>query len=208
MGKEIALLALVHLTAMSTPGPTAFLVIRNSGTGGRMDGYATAFGAASATLIHVMIGILGLGSLILAFGPLRLGVRYAGAGYLTYLGMRSLRAYTSTNQVNTSTDERTTTVPERLFTRYRQGLFTTVFNPKVILFYVSLFGQFLGPATPQRWTYVFATQFVLQALLFWALLSTVMASGALRPVWERWSNAAECVFGVVMIGFGLALFLH
>jgi len=80
----------VSLLVICTPGQDTALTIRNTLLGGRRSGLATAAGVSSGQAIWTLATSAGLAVILVASGPLFLAVRLAGAGYLIYLGVRSL----------------------------------------------------------------------------------------------------------------------
>src|SRR4051794_36980418 len=88
------LLAFVGISALviTTPGPDTAMTIRNALLGGRSAGLATARGVSTGLAIWALAASAGLVALLIASEPLFLAVKYAGAAYLVWLGVQSLRA--------------------------------------------------------------------------------------------------------------------
>ena len=122
-----------------TPGPDMILVAARSAAQGRMAGLVTQFGVSAGSAFHAVILALGLSQLFLAIPYAYDFVRYLGAAYLSYLAWQ---AFTSRNKPSSqSARDRQMS----LFVIFRQGFFSNVLNPKVALFYLALFPQFLDP---------------------------------------------------------------
>ncbi|NJN19564.1 MAG: LysE family translocator [Oscillochloris sp.] len=142
-----------------TPGPGMFYVLARSLKGGRRDGIASSFGTAIGGMAHVVAAALGL-SAVLATSALAFnGIKYAGAAYLIYLGVRTIFA------TERSAHE---AVPVADSTRrvLLQGIVTEVLNPKTALFFLAFIPQFIDPAGP------IVTQFLLLGTLSVALNTT------------------------------------
>lgn len=123
-----------------TPGPDMLLVAARSAAQGRMAGLMTQVGISAGTLIHALILALGLSQLFLAVPYAYDAVRYLGAAYLLYLAWQAVRAPKEASaNVNSHND-----FP--LLVIFRQGLITNLLNPKVALFFLALFPQFLDPS--------------------------------------------------------------
>jgi threonine/homoserine/homoserine lactone efflux protein len=137
----LALFAVACLALCATPGPDMLLIASRSITQGRISGFATLAGIQVGTFCHALAAALGLSQLFLAV-PLAYDiVRYAGAAYLLYLAWKSFRS------------SGTAFAPSAGLKRYpigsvfRQGLLTNLLNPKMALFVLALFPQFLRPDT-------------------------------------------------------------
>jgi len=122
-----------------TPGPDMLYVIACSASQGRHAGLISALGIAAGSLIQTGIVALGLAS-ILAVVPLAYDlIKFVGAGYLIYLGIRVLLSHQYS--LGTFSVERTD-----LRCIFTQGVVTNVLNPKVALFYLAFLPQFVSPA--------------------------------------------------------------
>ncbi|WP_029685437.1 LysE family translocator [Tatumella saanichensis] len=127
-----------------TPGPDMAYVIGQSMANGRRAGLLSATGVALGSVTHALASTLGLTALVAASPLLFTLVKYLGAGYLIYLGSRMLLS-TLRHTVNTAPDSdkirRGTPARELLL----KGYITTLTNPKVLLFFISFFPQFVTP---------------------------------------------------------------
>jgi len=122
-----------------TPGPGIFYVLARSLKGGRAEGYTSAFGTALGGLFHVIAAALGL-SAILATSALAFAVvKYAGAFYLVYLGLRTIFAQ---DEIPSDADDTTKTSAQRAL---YQGVVTEALNPKTALFFLAFIPQFIQP---------------------------------------------------------------
>lgn len=137
-----------------TPGPDMLYVISRSIGEGRGAGVVSALGISTGTLVHTAAVALGLSTLLLAVPLAYEVVRYAGAAYLAYLGVRALRARPA------ASGERTL-APAELSAVFRQGVVTNVLNPKVALFFLAFLPQFVDRSEGNT-----TAQLVLLALLF------------------------------------------
>lgn len=118
-----------------TPGPGIFYVLARSVAGGRKEGALSSLGTFVGGLVHVFAAAFGL-SAILATSAVAFGiVKYAGAAYLIYLGVRMIRDRDVSDEVTV----RTAPNP------FRQGIWTEVLNPKTALFFLAFLPQFVSP---------------------------------------------------------------
>jgi len=106
---------------------------------GRMAGVVSALGIGGGTLVHTVAVALGLSTLLVSVPTLYEVIRYGGAAYLLYLGIRTL---TSREKMRLETEQ-----PRQSLSRiFRQGVITNVLNPKVALFFIAFLPQFADPA--------------------------------------------------------------
>lgn len=121
-----------------TPGPGIFYVLTRSLKGGRAEGLASSFGTAVGGFVHVIAAAFGLSALLgtslIAFTV----VKWAGALYLIYLGIRTL---SNKGDIALNTDASSSTSRNA----FRQGIITEVLNPKTALFFLAFVPQFINP---------------------------------------------------------------
>ncbi len=120
-----------------TPGPGIFYVLARSIKGGRSEGYTSAAGTAVGGLFHVGAAALGLSAVLATSAELFTVVKYAGAAYLIYLGIRALL---SKEEIAGGTVDST-----RGKRAFYQGITTEALNPKTALFFLAFIPQFINP---------------------------------------------------------------
>ena len=200
-----ALLAFLGISALviMTPGPDTAVTIRNTLTGGRAGGIATALGVATGQAIWALATSAGIVALLVASEPLFLAVKYAGAAYLVWLGLQSLRA---AFRPATGPSARATTRPLTPSVAFGQGMVSDLGNPKIAAFFTSLLPQFVPPDTAS-----FAGLALLGLLfslltLFWLVFYT-LAIARIGTVLSRSPvrRALEGLTGAALVGLGLRL---
>jgi threonine/homoserine/homoserine lactone efflux protein len=122
-----------------TPGPDVLYIVGRSVAQGRIAGVVSALGISTGCLFHVATAALGLSALVLAVPVAYDVVRYTGAAYLVWLGVRAIVSKSSPLDVQR-------VVPDRLGRIFRQGMLTNILNPKVALFFLAFLPQFTDPA--------------------------------------------------------------
>ena len=192
----------VSLVVICTPGPDTALTIRNSLTGGRRAGVATAAGVSCGQLVWTLASAVGLAALLQTSQLLLEWLRLVGAGYLIYLGLRSLvAAWRSPEPV-----EGPVPVRRASGAAFRSGVVSNLANPKMVAFFLSLLPQFVPPGIPP------VTAFVLLGLVFclltfgWLSLYAVVLDRA-RTLFRRRNvrRAIEGLTGAVLVGLGVRL---
>jgi threonine/homoserine/homoserine lactone efflux protein len=119
-----------------TPGPGIFYVLARSLAGGRREGIHSSFGTLVGGLFHVLAAALGVSALLAASAVAFHTVKFAGAAYLVWLGIRMIR---------TRNAEMTASTLQPSQGAFRQGILTEVLNPKTALFFLSFIPQFIAP---------------------------------------------------------------
>ncbi|WP_134047092.1 LysE family translocator [Paraburkholderia caballeronis] len=140
--KSLATLALFSgacLALTATPGPDMLLIASRSVSQGRGAGFASLAGIQLGTYCHALAAALGLSKLFVAVPAAYDAVRFAGAIYLLYLAWKTVRASGATLAPQTSMRQ------VDIGQVFRQGLFTNLLNPKMALFVLALFPQFVRP---------------------------------------------------------------
>jgi threonine/homoserine/homoserine lactone efflux protein len=124
------------LLLAATPGPGIFYVLARTLAGGRREGFQSSFGTFFGGLIHVFAAALGVSAMLAASALAFHTVKYAGAAYLVFLGIKMIRSR------NTELPAETAAPKGGAF---RQGALTEALNPKTALFFLSFIPQFIAP---------------------------------------------------------------
>lgn len=142
-----ALFLATAMVLLAVPGPAVLYVVTRSIEMGRSGGLASVAGITTGTIVHIALATAGLSSLILASHVAFDGVKYAGAAYLVYLGVRRLL----TRGEEAVEDE---AVPRTRARAYRQGIVVNLTNPKTIVFVFAFIPQFVDPGAHHVWLQV------------------------------------------------------
>jgi threonine/homoserine/homoserine lactone efflux protein len=135
----LALFLLAALGLLIIPGPAVLYIITRSVEQGKRAGFASVLGVELAGLIHTVAAALGLSALLLASALAFSIVKYLGAAYLIYLGIRTLLAREKTIEVHTA-------LPRSASRLFAQGFLVNLLNPKTALFFYAFLPQFVDPA--------------------------------------------------------------
>src|SRR5258708_37663488 len=137
---SIRFLSVAAILLLLTPGPAVLYIVARSVEQGRIAGLASVCGITTGTLVHVLAASLGLSALLASSALAFAVVKYAGAAYLIYIGVRRLlsRADAPAAQLE---------LPRRSLARlYCDGFIVNLLNPKTALFFLAFLPQFVGPA--------------------------------------------------------------
>jgi threonine/homoserine/homoserine lactone efflux protein len=197
-----------HLIALgfalaAAPGPDTFLLLRNTLAGGRAAGYLTLAGNRMSLCVHVSLAIAGLSAILARSETLFLAIRLAGAAYLVYLGAAKLVAL----RKGAPPAEEPRPRAFGGLAAVRQGFLNNLLNPKVSLFFLSLFPQFATPEMLSGSPWMVAAAFVGGNSLWYVPLVFLLSLARLRSSIRRFQRALDGVFGFAFIGFGLRIAL-
>jgi len=179
-----------------TPGPGIFYVLARSLAGGKREGVQSSFGTFAGGLFHVFAAALGISAILAASAVAFHTVKYAGAAYLVWLGLRMIRSRNADMAFQNLQPSQSA---------FRQGIVTEALNPKTALFFLSFIPQFI---TPQRGHVFF--QFLLLGAISVILNTTADLVVVLlaAPLERKLKNSARfrrnqrVASGVGMIGLG------
>ena len=190
------------LAAMLSPGPDLILVLKNSRYGFRQ-GSATALGISSGLVVHCLLALAGVAVLLTTSRALYLVVRLGGALYLIYLGIRILTALFRGNQTLLRVDQKSQSTTARRC--YLEGLVTNILNPKVTIFILSIFTQFISPQAPLSARALVAAVLLLECAIFWTLLGALVQLRGFQSLLMRIAKYIDAVFGLALVGLGVKI---
>jgi threonine/homoserine/homoserine lactone efflux protein len=170
----LALFAAASLVLTATPGPDMLLIASRSVSEGQGAGFLTYAGIALGTYCHALAAALGLSQLIATVPVAYEIVRWAGCAYLLYLAFKTLRAQ--------AFDFSPTASLKRLPLRrmFGEGLLTNLLNPKMALFVLALFPQFIRPENGAMIVQTLVLATVLNGIGFIVNGAVILLSGQIR----------------------------
>jgi threonine/homoserine/homoserine lactone efflux protein len=186
-----------------TPGQDTFFILGRSLSGGRPAGIAAALGISTGTVVHTFAAALGLSALLATSPYAFMAVKFAGAAYLVFIGVRGL-----VSRTNGLPGDDAASASEGRNSAFRQGVLTNLLNPKVALFFLALMPQFIDAGSTRK-----VGAFLLLGLTFvtlgtvWVLMLAVAAARLRGAFLRRPSMAAVLnkIAGTVFIALGLKL---
>ncbi len=192
-----------------TPGPDVLYIVSSALKSGVRAGVVAALGIVSGCFVHVFAAALGVGALLAASATAFSVLKWAGAAYLMWMGIKLLLAKGGGSAV-VPAGVSAEAVSVDLWRVFRQGFLTNVLNPKVALFFLAFVPQFIAPGTEDK-----VTAFLLLGLLFNVNSLPInfgyawLAGWASRRVGtvQRAMHWMDRAAGLMFIGFGLKLAL-
>ncbi|WP_419534109.1 LysE family translocator [Endozoicomonas sp.] len=200
---SLALFLIATLILALAPGPDLLYITTRGISQGAMAGLISALGVHTGVLIHTIIASLGLSALIASSTMGFSFIKYAGATYLCYLGIRTLFFSKGENSNEQCISK------AALKKIFYQGVVTDVLNPKVILFFLAFFPQFIDPSSPSA-----QIDMLLLGLMFVAVAFPIDAAVGLfagsvgkqlhhckqRIQWGKWMAGSA----FILLGIGTA----
>ena len=203
-GTSLILFLTASLALIVTPGPDMIYVVTRGVAQGRAAGLVSAWGACSGLIVHTMLASVGLSALLRSSATAFMVVKYAGAVYLIYLG---IKAFLGRENFSVSREPAPTLKLGKVFF---QGVASNLLNPKIALFFLAFLPQFVSLASGNA-----ALQMLILGLVFTTLALLVFNviayfSGALGNWLGKkpgFADGLRWLTGSVLVGLGLRLAL-
>ena len=190
----IELFAAASVALLLIPGPAVLYIVTQSAEQGRSAGLASVAGIHIGTLVHIIAAAIGLSALILASAVAFSVVKFAGAAYLVYLGVRKLLERDSAPE-----GEPPQAPLRRVFAR---GAVVNVLNPKTALFFLAFLPQFVDTDRGAVWSQVVVLGLVFVALGLISDSVYALVGDAVGSLLRRRATAMRGVSGTIYIGLG------
>lgn len=199
----LSFMAVASLLVMS-PGPNGVLIAKTVPTSGKAAGFANVVGFIFAFHLHGALSILGISAILLASSQAFFIVKMLGAGYLCWIGVNALRdafrGNNNTHAVEPAKQQQT------LRSAFVEGVLTNALNPKVSMFYLAAFPQFIpsGEGAISSAFMLVMLHATINAVWFGAMviLLSHLTGFVQKGSFQRWLKG---ITGAVFVGFGAKL---
>ncbi|BBM04026.1 LysE family translocator [Microbulbifer sp. GL-2] len=190
-----------------SPGPNSILIAKTVPLSGQKPGFANIGGFVAAFYVHGTLSIFGISILLVQSAQAFFIFKILGAAYLIWVGIKSLISALKAGNAGLPVSAQKNIKPASIRTAFLEGFFTNVLNPKVSLFYLAAFPQFMSihEGVVNAYTLVTAhamVNFVWFSIMVFTLSRIKFAANNVR--FKRWINS---ITGIVFIGFGSKLAL-
>jgi threonine/homoserine/homoserine lactone efflux protein len=201
-----SLAAYITLTAVLivTPGSSTAMVIRHALGGGRAAGLATAGGIALANASWAAAAGLGITAVLARAPVVFTAIRFGGAAYLAYLGLRALiRSFRPGTGTLTTDRDAGTTSPDRS-SAFRDGIAVNLFNPPIATFYLAVVPSFMPAPSVGRFA-LLASIHITMAFVCHAVWATGFDS--LRGIWTRPTarRSVDAAVGIALLALAMRM---
>jgi threonine/homoserine/homoserine lactone efflux protein len=190
------LFSLAALALLAIPGPSVLYIVAQSAERGRRVGLAAVAGVHLGSLVHVAAATAGLSALVVASALAFNAVKYGGAAYLVYLGVRKL--------LERDREEDVETEPEPLRRALVRGIVVNVLNPKTALFFLAFLPQFIDAERGGVWSQALVLGFVFVGLGLVSDSLYALAAGTVGGLIRRRRKLVRYGSGVVYVTLGAA----
>ena len=196
----LGLLAICCLGAMS-PGPSLAMVVRHTLGGSRLHGIVCAWAHSIGIGAYALVTLLGL-AVVLKTSPLLFnGIALIGALYLAWIGIQALRSKGGMQQ-KLQADTKTS-----LWVAARDGLAISIFNPKILIFFLALFSQFvLAAETTTGQALIVLTPLIVDGL-WYTFIAIVLSHSSILPKLRKRALWIDRLSGVVLIALALRVII-
>ncbi|MCX8662190.1 LysE family transporter [Gilliamella sp. B2911] len=196
----LILVITISCLGMISPGPDFFLVLKNSLSYNRKIALMTCLGVISAIAIHMSYCVAGIAVLITATPWIYNALRYAGAAYLLWIGVKALLAKSSgTAYVSKQALELNVTAKAA----FMQGLLCNLLNPKATLFFLAIFTQLLNASSTMVDKLVVAFIIWLEAAIWWPMVVFVFQTQIVQRRYFKLQVIIDKLLGVILIVLGV-----
>lgn len=192
-------IATLATLGMISPGPDFFLVVKNAARYRRSLAMMTVFGVIMGVVTHITYCVAGLAVVITATPWLFNLLKYAGAGYLIWIGIQALRSHGDSKLDVTNVVRQQTSYKSAFI----QGYLCNLLNPKATLFFLSVFTQVLSIDSGMGEKLWYAFIIVILAVIWWPILVFLIQSAPVRRGLAKTQKVVDKVLGVVLIGLGI-----
>ncbi len=200
---QILTITIIQLVAIMSPGPDFAIICRNSLVYSRRTGIYSALGISLGILVHVTYTLVGIGLIISKSIILFSAIKLLGAAYLIYIGYKSLKAKPSGKIAATKSKQDLSRLQA-----IKIGFITNILNPKVTLFFFSLFTQVISQNTPASLRFLYGLQMFVFTLGWFTLLAITISHPLIKNRFFSISHYIEKTMGVILIALGIKVALE
>ena len=191
-----ALFVVAALVLLVVPGPSVLYIVARSIEGGRSAGLVSVLGVQTGALVHIAFAAVGLSAILASSAVAFSVVKWLGAAYLVWLGLRQIFG-------RDEVEGEATVEPAPLSRVFSQGVIVNTFNPKTALFFLAFLPQFVDPGRGAVAPQVLALGVLFLVLATLSDSTYAVVAGSVRPWLGERRRAMARVSGLSYIGLGV-----
>lgn len=193
----------ISLMIIIIPGPDFFIVLNNTLKGNAKNGIMAGLGISSAHVFYSALAAFGLIFILTTSYYVFTVIKILGSIYIAYLGIKTILNAKKAFNISTDKDIKT---DMKLRLSYKQGFISTIFNPKAILFYVSILPQFITKEDGSMQILVLSSLFILTVFIWFFLCSFLF--NYIRQIFNnvKIKSTLDYAIGTVLIGLAISIF--
>ena len=202
----LAFIAVATLLVVS-PGPNGLLISKTVPLSGKKAGFANIWGFVAAFYLHGTLSVFGISLLLVQSAQAFFIFKMIGAAYLIWIGIKALISAFKNNTLDQITPTEPAKKPTSLAHAFLEGFFTNALNPKVSMFYLAAFPQFISLNESPLNAYALVTAHTLVNFAWFScmiLMLSRLKNAANSATFRKWLNS---ITGLIFIGFGSKLAL-
>ena len=199
--------AVIMVIGQFSPGPDMLLLTKNALNHNLRASLFTVAGVTTGIFVHSVIALTGLIVLLKSAPAWSEGIRFAGAAYLSYLGIRlllSLRERPSAGNGMKPGGESKVLSDGAAF---RQGLLTNLLNPKAVAFFAGILTRFIDENTTSLESLAYGAIIVFEAAFFWSLYVYLLQHHLIKNAFLRAERPINLLFGILLLAVAASLLL-
>jgi RhtB (resistance to homoserine/threonine) family protein len=204
--------AFVHFLAVASPGPDFLIVTKNSLSQGRKAGVYTSIGVALGIGVHVTYCMLGIGLIISQSILIFSIIKYLGAAYLIWIGIKGLRARKKAVQgfekeIQAIENAETQVEQKSNMINIKTGFLVNALNPKATIFFLALFTQVIDPATPLFIKGLYGVETIAATFVWFSIVSVAFSNKHMKEKITRIEHWIDRTAGAVLVALGIKVAL-
>jgi RhtB (resistance to homoserine/threonine) family protein len=192
---------LLNLLAAISPGPDFVIAVRNSLNYSRRTGIFTGLGIGLGLAVHIFYCAVGIGYIISKSIIVFSIIKYLGAAYLIYIGIRSCLAKRSKLEIKEAREA----VDITRLHAVKIGFLTNVLNPKATLFFLGLFTLVIDPETPAFVVVIISLLMILTAIIWFTIVAIFFTQKRIQDSFIRVEGVINKTFGALLIFLGVKI---
>ncbi len=197
----IGTIAFIQLLGVISPGPDFIMCVRNSLMYSRRTGVFTSIGFGLGVAVHVTYLIAGIAVIIAKSLTLFTMIKYFGAAYLLYMGIRSITARSFGVDISPEKAKRDISPLNAVWI----GFLTNISNPKATLFFLGLFTIVIQPGTPRIVLIIAGIIMVIETILWFSFVAFFLNERHVRSFFDRFQGYFNLIFGILLILISLRI---
>ncbi|SNZ21606.1 LysE family translocator [Cohaesibacter gelatinilyticus] len=196
---SISAIIIVNILAWITPGPNMLAVISASLGSGRRHGLATGLGLSCGATIWAILAVFGIVVLFELFPAMVQILKFSGAVYLIWLGVKALRARAKELETLASDAKN----ENSLWGAFKTGLLVSLTNPKAAFFFGSILTAFIPTNAPSWFLGVIVLLCLLLAICLHSITATFFSTAIVLRTFSGFRRKMNAAFGMLFVGMGL-----
>ncbi len=205
--KWLALAGLQSIAAIS-PGPAFVLQVKSTLAHGRTYGLYTALGLSMGVALYAFAVMAGLAVVLAGSKDVMVFLRYAGAAYLIYIGIKGLRSKSSMPPASLDSMDIARDIAisgKKKWQAFTAAFIAQILNPKALVYFTAVFAQFITPNAPLWTLALYGLTVTLVELGWWIGLTFILSHRRIKEKFTKFSQWIDRICGGLLVALGIRL---